>query len=208
MPRFAGRARAGQLAAAAAGCAAAACLGTLAAPPAGAVTLPPIDPGSVLPGLPSTHPGAQARCPGAHRLPAGMTARRARAVMLCVVNRARAAHGLPAFRPIRSLRVAAGRHAADMVRRHYFAHVRPGGPDLLARLRSAGWSGVAYGEAIAWGCGSRSTARATLHGWLNSPLHRAILLSPLYRQVGLGVARRAPSGGCRGATWVLDAARG
>jgi uncharacterized protein YkwD len=45
-----------------------------------------------------------------------------------------------------------------------------------------------------------------VHGWLNSPVHRAILLSPLYRLAGIGIADRAP-GGCRGGTWVLDAGR-
>ena len=37
------------------------------------------------------------------------------------------------------------------------------------------------------GCrGTRSGAKATVKAWLNSPEHRAILLSPTYRWVGIG----------------------
>jgi uncharacterized protein YkwD len=176
----------------------------LGAGPARAVTVPPIDPGSLLPGSPGS--GGQS-CPGAHRRPSRMSHRRARAALLCAINRARAAHGLPAWALDPSLRRAAGRHAMDMVRRHYFAHVGAGGLDVLSRLHAAGWSGTAYGEALAWGCGARATPRATVRGWLASPMHRAIVLSPLYRAAGAGLADRAP-GGCRGGTWVLDAGRG
>ena len=42
------------------------------------------------------------------------------------------------------------------------------------------------GETLAWGWGTRSGAKATVKAWLNSPEHRAILLSPTYRWVGIG----------------------
>ena len=100
---------------------------------------------------------------------------------------------------------AARRHAHDMARRRYFAHARPGGPDVGARLARAGWRGRAYGEAIAYGCGSRASAASTVAMWLASPPHRAILLDSGFRRAGAGVARRAPCGA--GATWVLDAGR-
>jgi uncharacterized protein YkwD len=202
--RAASRARLRSLVAIAAVAACGATL-ALAAGTASAVTVPPIDPGSILPGLPLGG-GKTGSCPGARHVPAGMAHRRARAVILCAINRARKSHGLPIWTPIRPLRLAAGRHAADMARRHYFAHVSLGGSGPLARLHRAGWSGSAYGEALAWGCGGRASPRATVRGWLHSPVHRAILLSPLYRQAGIGIADRAP-GGCRGGTWVLDAAR-
>jgi uncharacterized protein YkwD len=92
-----------------------------------------------------------------------------------------------------------------MVRRHYFAHQRIGGPSLSARLRSAGWHGRASGEALAWGCGTLANAAATVRAWLNSPPHRAILLSGTYRRAGIGIAARAPVSCGPGATWVLDA---
>ena len=66
---------------------------------------------------------------------------------------------------------AASRHAADMGRRHYFAHVSPSGTSALSRARAAGWRG-GVGEVIAWGCGGCSTPRATVRAWLPSPRHR------------------------------------
>jgi uncharacterized protein YkwD len=76
---------------------------------------------------------------------------------------------------------------------------------LSQRLRAAGWHGRAAGEAIAWGCGSAASAGATVHAWMHSPPHRAIVLSGVYRGAGIGVARHAPASCAPGATWVLDA---
>jgi hypothetical protein len=175
----------------------------LGAGTAGGATVP-IDPVSLLPGAGNGGSSGSRSCPDARRRPARVGHRRARAALLCAINRARVAHGLRPWAIDPPLRRAAGRQAADLVRRHYFAHVRAGGPDVLARLRAAGWSGTAYGEALAWGCGRRARPRATVRSWVASPMHRAILLSPLYRDAGVGVWDRAP-GGCRGGTWVLDA---
>jgi uncharacterized protein YkwD len=144
-------------------------------------------------------------CAKAHAQPSRLAANVARAAMLCAINRARAAHGLPAFGPERHLRRAAKGQARDMVRHHYFGHQRPGGPSLSDRLRSAGWHGRSAGEAVAWGCGSSASAASTVKAWLHSPPHRAILLSGGYRSAGIGVAGRAPAACGPGATWVLDA---
>jgi uncharacterized protein YkwD len=152
-------------------------------------------------------PAAAAGCRGAGRTPSGASAGTLRSALLCVVNRRRAEHGLRALRPDRRIRAAAQRHARDMARRGYFAHQRAGGPDLTARLRRAGWSGRAWGEAIAYGCGAAGSPRATVRRWMHSPPHRAILLSGRYRRAGVGVGGRAPCG-ARGATWVLDVGRG
>ena len=138
------------------------------------------------------------RCHGAgarHASPAVL-----RRAMLCLVNRARMSAGLSPFRAERHLARAASRHAADMGRRHYFAHVSPSGESALSRARAAGWRG-GVGEVIAWGCGRRLTPRATVRAWLNSPLHRSIILGSA-RAVGVGVKRLAGCGGR--AYWVMD----
>jgi len=150
---------------------------------------------------------AQARgCPGAKAQVSNVSAGKLRSALLCLVNRKRSAEGLRALRRDRKLERAAGRHARDMVRRGYFAHQRPGGPDLSARLDRADWNGSRWGETIAYGCGRSGTPKATLRSWLNSPPHRAILLSGTYRRGGMGVAAGAPCGS-GGATWVLDVGR-
>jgi uncharacterized protein YkwD len=149
---------------------------------------------------------AFAGCPGARATVAKASRRKLRSALLCLVNRKRAAEGLKALTLDRKLQRAAGRHARDMVRHGYFAHQRDGGPDLSERLDRAGWNGSAWGETIAYGCGSSGSPRATLHGWLDSPAHRAIVLSGSYRRGGLGVGSGALCGE-RGATWVLDLGR-
>jgi uncharacterized protein YkwD len=165
----------------------------------GAVLAPPI----ALPQATPLSTGATS-CAGAHARPSRLGASAARAALMCAINRARAAHGLPAFGAERHLRRAATRHARDMVRHRYFAHQRAGGPSLSDRLRAAGWHGHAAGEAIAWGCGKPANAASTVRAWLHSPPHRAILLGG-YNRAGVGVRGHAPASCGPGATWVLDA---
>ena len=154
----------------------------------------------------STASSAQAAgCPGAGGSAAGASPAKLRSAVLCLVNKRRAAHGLGALRVDKKLQKAAGRHARDMQTHHYFDHQRPGGPDLTARLDRVGWSGHAWGENIAYGCGSSGTPRAAVSGWMHSPPHRSIMLSGTYRLAGVGVANGAPCGA--GAMWVLDVGR-
>ena len=147
-----------------------------------------------------------AGCPGARADVSQASADTLRSALLCLVNRKRAAEGLGALRRDRKLQRAAGRHARDMVRHDYFAHQRAGGPDLGERLDRAGWSGRAWGETIAYGCGSSGTPKATLRSWLNSPPHRAIVLSGEFGRGGLGVGSEALCG-AGGATWVMNVGR-
>jgi uncharacterized protein YkwD len=131
-----------------------------------------------------------------------------RAALRCVIDVERTSRGLSPLPADAHVDTAAAGHARDMVRRHYFAHQRAGGPSPKQRMRRAGWRGHRTGEAIAWGCGSLGTPLATVRAWLNSPPHRAILLDAHWRGAGIGVARHAPVTRCAdGATWVLDAGR-
>jgi uncharacterized protein YkwD len=176
----------------------------LAAAPATAAAdiVPPV----VLPGVslasptvPSPAALASGRCRGAGARRASTAVMRR--AMLCLVNHARASAGRSPFRSERHLGRAASRHAADMGRRGYFAHVSPTGKSPLSRARSAGWRG-GVGEVIAWGCGTLASPRAILRAWLNSPPHRAIILGAGHA-AGVGVKRL---GGCGGrAYWVIDA---
>jgi uncharacterized protein YkwD len=133
---------------------------------------------------------------------------RARAGALCLVNAARAAVGVRRLRNDSRLKRAATAQAHDMSRRHYFAHQRPGGPSLRARLRARGFRAGRVGEAIAWGCGTLSTPAATVRAWLASPPHRAIVLARAFTRVGIGFARGGPVACAGGAVWVLDAGAG
>jgi uncharacterized protein YkwD len=112
--------------------------------------------------IPVVAPGeAFAGCAGARANVAKASPRKLRSALLCLVNRKRAAEGLKALKLDRKLQRAAGRHARDMVKRDYFAHQRQGGPDLTERLDRAGWNGSAWGETLAYGCGSSGSPKAT-----------------------------------------------
>jgi uncharacterized protein YkwD len=63
------------------------------------------------------------------------------------------------------------------------------------------------GEDLGWGTGDRATPNSLVDAWLNSAEHRRVLLSPLYEEVGIGVAQGAPratTSGLPGATYAMD----
>jgi uncharacterized protein YkwD len=158
--------------------------------------------GVVLPSL-AAAPSAQGACTPVARGAAGM-----RAGLLCHVNAARRAHALRHLAASEGLTRVAQAHAHDMVRRHYFSHVSPGGASLQRRLGRSVRGVRQSGEALGWGCGLPARPRAIVQAWLASPPHRALVLSRTFRFAGAGVARHTPAGGCSsGATWVLVAAR-
>jgi uncharacterized protein YkwD len=116
--------------------------------------------------------------------------------MRCQIAAVRERRDARPLRPNAQLELAAGRHAADMYERRYFSHVSPDGGDLGDRARRSGFAAPgcrwAVGEVLAWGVGSRSTARMTIRAWLRSPSHRRILVSDRYGQLGLGTQRGTP----------------
>jgi uncharacterized protein YkwD len=102
------------------------------------------------------------------------------------INRQRAKHGLSNLRSSRRLARAADYHSWEMLDADYFAHEsRDGGP-FAERVRRY-VSPRAIGETLAMlgGCGPKA-ARRVVRMWMNSPGHRAILLSSSYKRVGLG----------------------
>jgi len=132
------------------------------------------------------------------------------AAVRCEINAIRVANGLPRVGATKALTVAAKRHSQDMVRRHYFAHVSPSGQTVTERVKRAGYlrgaAGWSLGENIAWGSGSAGSPAALVNAWMNSPPHRAIILTPDFRDAGVGIAHGAPQGG-DGVTYTLDVGR-
>lgn len=68
-----------------------------------------------------------------------------------------------------------------MIRRGYFAH-----GSMAERLARFGVRGPRLGENLAWGVGSAAGPRTIVRSWLASPPHRAMLLRPGFRRVGIG----------------------
>jgi uncharacterized protein YkwD len=109
--------------------------------------------------------------------------------LLTAVNTARTTRGLPPLRVDRTLMQAARWHSSDLLASNRFEH-----GDFEARMRRFGARGASLGENLAWAAGSDARASAIVVGWLNSPPHRANLLRPEFRRLGLGAARGTFSG--------------
>ena len=153
-------------------------------------------------------PDADAAACNTARAAARMTAPSA---TLCLVNRQRRAHRLaPLVRNAR-LDLAAAGHAADMIRRGYFAHLTPEGTSFVDRLRSAGYlrrcASWSAGETLAWGTGTLSSPWSRVGAWMESPPHRAVLLGAGYREVGIAVQHGTPGAGPDGLTFVGEFGR-
>jgi uncharacterized protein YkwD len=108
------------------------------------------------------------------------------------INDQRAQYGLRRVKPIRALARAADYHSWEMLDADYFAHEsRDGGPFDQRVRRYA--DKRALGETLAMlggGCG-RGSAHRIVRMWMDSPGHRAILLSSDYSRIG--VAKRTGS---------------
>jgi uncharacterized protein YkwD len=152
-------------------------------------------------------PDAEAQgCRGARSAPGA----NAPSVTLCVINAQRRARGLPSLAANARLARAAQRHARDMVLRGYFSHVSQTGQSFADRLRrvnyarGCAWSG---GETLAWGSGSSASPASRVAAWLRSPPHRAIILSPSFREAGIGIAAGSPGNPGSGATYAAEFGR-
>jgi uncharacterized protein YkwD len=148
----------------------------------------------------ATAPSASAArvCAAASAKPRQAPKRTFRRTTVCLLNGIRRAHGLRPLRISRRLTRAARRHAGDMVRRRYFSHWSLSGASFLDRIRRTGYLRRARrwiaGENLAWGTGRRGSPRAIVRAWMRSPGHRHNILTRRYREIGTGVAFRAPSG--------------
>lgn len=80
---------------------------------------------------------------------------------------------------------AAQNHTNDMVSKSYFSHTSPSGGTMTSRVKATGYVYSTIGENIAAGS---STATATMTQWMNSPGHRANILNPKFRELGVGYA--------------------
>jgi uncharacterized protein YkwD len=68
-----------------------------------------------------------------------------------------------------------------MLQRQYFEH-----GSVVGRALAQGASGPVFGENLAWATGL--TPQWVVDRWLASPPHRAVLLRPGFRRVGIGIA--------------------
>jgi uncharacterized protein YkwD len=119
------------------------------------------------------------------------------------INRQRSKHGLGKLRSSRRLARAADLHSWEMLDANYFAHEsRDGGPFDRRVRRFANHRALGETLAMLGGCGRRAAGKV-VRMWMNSPGHRAILLSGSYRRVGIGT-RKGDLGGSRACVVTAD----
>jgi uncharacterized protein YkwD len=105
--------------------------------------------------------------------------------MLALVNQVRQQNGLRALVMDPILQEAAREHSLDMYQRHYFSHLTPDGKSPFDRMRSHHAHFVTAGENIAF-APDVDQAYQSLQA---SPDHRANVLNPDFKCLGMGVYR-------------------
>jgi uncharacterized protein YkwD len=131
--------------------------------------------------------------------PGVVSPKHARSAVICFINRERDQRGIRSLRRHGRLDEAGRNHSSRMVKQGCFSHKCPGEKALEGRLETVrylhgGLSRWAYGENIAYGESSSGTPREIVDAWMNSPGHRANILSKQFRDVGAGYARRGDRG--------------
>ncbi len=81
---------------------------------------------------------------------------------------------------------AALAHSLDMAQNENFSHTGTDGSNTGDRLLMQGYNWSNWGENILVGL---DDARDAIDGWLDSPGHCSIIMSPSYKEVGAGVAQ-------------------
>jgi len=106
------------------------------------------------------------------------------------------------------LQRAASAHSRSMLNNGFFQHESKDGSPFFVRVKhyyvAAGYESWSAGENLLYST-SEISAPAAIRAWLNSPLHRANMLSPAWREVGIGAFYASEAGGTFGgaATWVI-----
>ena len=129
------------------------------------------------------------------------------------VNQERVAKNLPKLKVHAALVSSARTHAADMGAQKYFQHDSLDGSTFADRILAAGYEREGYdswkaGENIAWGSGLYSAPSLIVEQWMDSAVHRAVILSKSFKEIGVGAVKTQGYGSVEGPVWffVLDLA--
>lgn len=114
--------------------------------------------------------------------------------VITLTNAERTKRGLAPLKADWQLSRVARYKATDMRDKNYFSHTSPTYGSPFKMITDFGLSYSAAGENIAAG---QTTPQAVVNAWMNSPGHRANILSTKYTEIGVGYA----SGGSYGCYW-------
>ncbi|MBX4188228.1 MAG: CAP domain-containing protein [Candidatus Doudnabacteria bacterium] len=107
--------------------------------------------------------------------------------VLMEANKDRTLFGLPALKLDHTLNLAAFAKAEDMLAKEYFAHVSPEGVKPWQWFKALGYNYSFAGENLAIGFEDSEDLEQS---WMNSPKHRANILSENYSDMGVAIVYR------------------
>ena len=114
------------------------------------------------------------------------------------LNQIRTAHGLVALRADRELDASAAQHTREMGSAGYFEHNSVDGTVFWKRIQhwydSTDYGYWSVGENLLWSSPDVDASEA-LKLWMNSPEHRANILSPRWRSIGVSAMHFAAAAG-------------
>lgn len=118
--------------------------------------------------------------------------------LIVLVNQFRQQNGAPPLTENAALNLAATAYAGVLATQAEFSHTI-GGTTATGRVAAAGYKGGYVGENIARGF---LDPRSVETAWENSPGHRANLVNPNFKEIGIGIAT-----GPFGQSWVQNFGR-
>jgi cysteine-rich secretory family protein len=119
--------------------------------------------------------------------------------VLDLVNLHRTAANLPPLSRATELDQSALEHSTDMAAGDFMSHIGSNGSTPQQRVTAAGYQWTATGENIAVG---HTTAQWVVDAWMGSPGHRANILNPKFKEIGIAVIYRP--GACYDYYWTQD----
>ncbi|NOR82804.1 MAG: hypothetical protein GQ526_04865 [Ardenticatenales bacterium] len=108
-----------------------------------------------------------------------------------LINQNRSANGLPPFTLVSELTQAARRHSRDMADTNFTGHTGSDGSNGGQRMQEAGYEWARWAETIGWGFSGNPASM--VNWWMNSSIHRGIILSDSLEDLGVGYARNPDS---------------
>ena len=137
---------------------------------------------------------APAASPARHATPTKPAVRAALAsAILAEINKVRASSNLAPLTVDPKLTAAATAHSTERLAKGYFAHESADGTAAVKRIKKYYKKSI-VGENLLWFLGNMSAAQV-VNAWMTNAPHKAILLDPRWRAVGIGAlyARKAPA---------------
>lgn len=118
--------------------------------------------------------------------------------LLQQLNSVRTDHGVSALRLNAKLAVAAEQHSREMADDGYFQHNSFDGTSFSDRIAKwypfANYRTWVVGENLLWSSPSLEPSGAVAM-WMRSPAHRANILNPRWREIGIGAVYSTSAGG-------------